>query len=659
MQKQDAKARIEALKETINKYRYEYHVLDKLSISEDALDSLKHELYKLEQEFPEFITPDSPTQRVGGAPLEAFQKWTHKAPMLSIEDVFTDEEWAEWHVRIQKFANTTIDDFVIMPKIDGLAVSITYRDGQLINAATRGDGRVGEDVTQNVKTIEAIPLSLPAPFNKGEFMVRGEIYITKKDFDALNKEQERLGEERFANPRNLAAGSIRQLDPSIARSRRLRFFAWSMIGVEQIKTQVEAFEALTNMGFALPPYERVDAKGVKGIFHKLEKKRDSLAYWLDGTVIRVNDLALFDRLGVVGKTPRGIVAWKFPAEEKTTIVRSVEWSVGRTGKLTPVATVDPVFIAGTTVTHATLHNPDEIARLEVRIGDTVILIKAGDIIPKIVKVVTELRKGDEKKIKTPNACPVCGSEVATSEDSVDIFCQNPDCYSIESERIVHAVTVFAIDGMGPRAVEKFIQAGLLKNPADLFRLQKDEIAQIEGYAEKSAIKLVEEIARRKTISFARYLQSLSIQHVGEETADLIASHIPSLQELLNANQDTLEHVEGIGPIVAEAIVKTLHSPRVMQLIEAYEEVGVEIVYETRAANTPLSGKTFVLTGTLPTLSRDEAKERIRRAGGNVSSSVSKKTDYVVAGEEAGSKLTSAQALGVKIINEEEFLKLLS
>ncbi len=658
MNKQEAKARIEALKQAIDKYRYEYHVLDKTSISESALDSLKHELFLLEQQYPDFITSDSPTQRIGGMPLEQFSKWTHTEPMLSMEDVFSEHEWLEWLARIEKFASEKINDFVIMPKIDGLAVSLTYRDGVLVNAATRGDGRVGEDVTQNVKTIESIPLSLPAPFEKGEVVVRGEIYISKKDFEALNEAQVNKGEERFANPRNLAAGSIRQLDPAIAASRRLAFFAWGLLGTN-FKTQFEALLALQKAGFVVPPNEKTDTEGVKRVYKQLESKREKTGYWVDGTVIRVNNIELFNRLGVVGKTPRGIVAWKFPAEEKTTIVRLVEWSVGRTGKLTPVATVDPTFIAGTTVTHATLHNPDEIKRLDVRIGDTVILIKAGDIIPKIVSVLTELRNGDEVSIEIPKACPVCASPVTTANDSVDLFCANPECFSIESERIVHAVTIFAIDDMGPKAVEKFIQAGLLASPADLFRLQKDEIAQLEGYAEKSAAKLVEEIARRKNITFARYLQVLSIPHVGEETADVLASHIPTLQKLLEMTQDQLEHIEGIGPIVAKTLLQSLHSKRIEQLIAELEAVGVVIIYEKKEGNPNIAGKTFVLTGTLATLSRDEAKERIRKAGGNVSSSVSKKTDYVVAGEEAGSKLTNAQDLGVAIIDEKALLTLLS
>ena len=657
MEKTEAKARIKALKEAINTYRYEYHVLDIASISENALDSLKHELFTLEQQFPDLITADSPTQRVGGKPLEAFQKWKHQFPMLSMEDVFSEQEWHEWRARIEKFTKQSIDDFIVMPKIDGLAVSLTYRDGILSNAATRGNGNIGEDVTQNIKTIEAIPLSLPQAFRKGEIIVRGEIYISKKDFDILNQEQEKKGLERFANPRNLAAGSVRQLNPAVAASRRLQFLAWGLFG-SSAKTMQELCVQLKEIGFVVPGFERVDSITLIKYYKTMERRRDKLAFWTDGLVVRVNDLETFERLGVVGKTPRGIVAWKFPAEEKTTIVRSVEWSVGRTGKLTPVATVDPVFIAGTTVTHATLHNPDEITRLDVCIGDTVILIKAGDIIPKITQVLKELRGGKEKPVNIPVHCPVCQSPVGTKEESVDLFCTNPSCFSIESERIVHAVSILDIDGMGPRAVEKCIEAGLIASPADLFRLQKDEIAQLDGYADKSAQKLVEEIARKKKVTFPRFLQMLSIPHVGEETAQVLATHITSLSNLLKMTTTQLEQVESIGPIVASTIVNQLHSERISHLIKELQEVGVEIVYERVEGNRNVQGKTFVLTGTLSALSREDAKARIRRAGGNISSSVSKKTDFVVAGEEAGSKLAKANQLKIKVITEDQFLRLL-
>jgi DNA ligase (NAD+) len=654
MDKQKAESRILALKEAIEKYRYEYHVLDQSSISEEALDSLKHELYQLEQEYPEFITSDSPTQRVGGRPLEKFEKWTHQLPMLSMEDVFTEQEFIDWHTRIEKFANESIDDFLVMPKIDGLAASLTYRDGVLVSAATRGDGKIGEDVTQNVKTIESVPLSLTGVLAQGEVLVRGEIYITKEDFEGLNKERATEGLEAFANPRNLAAGSIRQLDPAIAASRKLRFFAWT-VEMTDIPTQSDIFTTLQGAGFVLPDYKMTSLKGVGSVYQELQKKRDDYSYWLDGVVVRVNDRSLFERLGVVGKTPRGLVAWKFPAEEKTTIIRSVDWSVGRTGKLTPVATVDPTFIAGTTVTHATLHNPDEIKRLDVRLGDTVILIKAGDIIPKIKQVLPELRDGSEQDIEIPQECPVCASLLTAGE--VDLFCKNPNCFSIESERISYGVKVLGIDGMGPKAVEKFLQAGLLSTVADLYRLQKDEIAQLEGYGEKSAEKLVEEIQSKKEIEFATFIQVLSIPHIGEETSRILARHLMSRESLLAASLDSLEHIEGIGPIVAKELHDSLRSERVRHLLEELDAVGV-VVSRMEAQGHALEGKSFVLTGTLPVLSRDEAKQMIRRAGGNVSSSVSSKTDFLLAGDKAGSKLKKAEELGVRVISEEEFKEMI-
>lgn len=654
MDKKEAGSRILALKEAIEKYRYEYHVLDETSISEDALDSLKHELYQLEQAFPDFITPDSPTQRVGGQPLEKFEKWTHQLPMLSMEDVFTEEEFHEWHVRIQKFANQSIDSFLVMPKIDGLAVSLTYQDGVLVSAATRGDGKIGENVTQNVKTIESVPLSLTGALAQGEVLVRGEIYISKEDFEDLNAARRKEELEEFANPRNLAAGSIRQLDPSIAASRKLRFFAWTVELVD-FDTQESIFTALRSAGFVLPDYVCVDRQGVSRVYADFQKKREDFGYWLDGVVVRVNDRALFERLGVVGKTPRGLVAWKFPAEEKTTIIRSVDWSVGRTGKLTPVATVEPTFIAGTTVTHATLHNPDEINRLDVRLGDTVILIKAGDIIPKIKQVLPELRDGSEQKIAIPDNCPVCASALTSGD--VDLFCKNPDCFSIESERIAYGVKVLGIDGMGPKAVEKFLQEGLLSTVADLYRLQKDEIAQLEGYGEKSAEKLVEEIQSKKEINLATFIQVLSIPHIGEETSRILARHLGSRAVLLGASLDSLEHIEGIGPIVAKELYDSLRSERLIHLLAELDAIGVTIS-QAEVQGHALEGKSFVLTGTLPTLSRDEAKQMIRRAGGNVSSSVSSKTDYLLAGEKSGSKLKKAQALGVQVISEEEFKEMI-
>lgn len=654
MEKEQAKERISALKEAIEKYRYEYHVLDASSISEEALDSLKHELYQLEQQYPDFITPDSPTQRVGGAPLEAFQKFTHQLPMLSMEDVFTEQEFFEWHARIEKFANESITDFVLMPKIDGLAVSLTYKDGVLTSAATRGDGRIGEDVTQNVKTIESVPLSITGALAEGEVLVRGEIYIEKDDFVTLNEVRQEAGEDVFANPRNLAAGSIRQLDPVIAASRKLRFFAWT-VELADFSTQNKIFDALRAAGFVIPEYRVASIEGVPIVYNDFLSRKEDFAYWLDGVVIRVNDRDLFSRLGVVGKTPRGLVAWKFPAEEKTTILRSVDWSVGRTGKLTPVATVDPTFIAGTTVTHATLHNPDEIKRLDVKIGDTVILIKAGDIIPKIEHVLPELRDGSQIDISIPSECPICASALESGE--VDVFCKNPNCFSIELERIAYGVKVLGIDGMGPKAVEKFLQAGLLSTVADLWRLEKDEIAQLEGYGEKSAEKLVQEIHSKEELEFATFIQLLSITHIGEETSRVLARHTKTPERLLVASQEELEHIDGIGTVVAKQLYEALRSDRIQHLIEDLKQVGVRVL-PAKVSEGSLSGKSIVLTGTLPTLSRDEAKQLIRSAGGNIASSVSSKTDYLLAGEKAGSKLTKAKELGVEILSEDQFKQMI-
>ena len=520
MTKAQAKERIEKLRQTIDDYRYQYHVLDTLEISDAALDSLKHELYKLEQEYPELITPDSPTQRVGGKPLSKFQKVTHARPMLSMEDVFTQEEFEAWRERLHKVGGKKVDELFCMPKLDGLAVSLVYKDGLLNSAATRGDGKVGEDVTQNVKTIESVPLRLrpittPNPSlkrrgaEKGrgtgvpEYVeVRGEIYFPVKAFEKMNRELEKAGEGTFANPRNTAAGSIRQLDSSITSSRGLAFVAWDLDADFGQSTMEEEWEILEQIGFRPAPeskrFESVEA--IRKHWLWLQEKRDQLGYWVDGMVVRVNENSVFEKLGVVGKTPRGLVAWKFPAEEATTKVREIQWTVGRTGALTPVAVVEPTWIGGTTVVHASLHNLDEIERLDVREGDTVILYKAGDIIPKIKEVIVKLRPSGAHKTKPPSKCPVCGSKVERREDEVAIYCTNPKCFVQDREAILHAARAFEIDGLGPQTIATLLENGIISSPADLFLLKPGDVLGLEGFAELSANKLVEQIQARKTIS---------------------------------------------------------------------------------------------------------------------------------------------------------------
>lgn len=659
MTKVEAKKRIEKLRELIDKYRYAYHVLDRQEVSDAVNDSLKHELYELEAQFPDLITPDSPTQRVGGQALEKFSKVRHERPMLSMEDVFTADEARAWVERVERLAEGKLE-YVTMPKIDGLAVSLVYEDGRLLTAATRGDGLVGEDVTMNVRTIESVPLRLRSVKEKipKRIEVRGEIYMTKKDFAVMNAKRKKAGEPLFANPRNVSAGSIRQLDPKLAASRPLRFFAWRVETDGVTSTQEDGFMLLRELGFAVPPFEGAkNFEDIERAYRSLEKKREKTAYWIDGLVVRVNDRKVFSELGVIGKTPRGLVAWKFAPEEATTRVERVDWFVGRTGSLTPVATVAPTLVAGTMVTHATLHNADEIARLGLKIGDTVVLTKAGDIIPKITKVLTELREGKEKAVAIPKKCPVCGSSIERREGEVALFCTNKSCYAINREHLLHAARAFAIDGLGEKIIEKLENAGLLKTPPDIFRLKADELKDLDGMGEISAKKLVEEIARRKTIEFDDFIVALSIRHVGAETAFTLSRTFGSLAALRKATIDGLLAAPDIGEVVAESIIEFLAQPNHQKLIDDYLAVGVTVRDAKKVAST-LGGKKFVVTGTLQSLGREEAKDRIRLSGGSVAGSVSKNTDYVVVGENPGSKADDAQRLGVPILSEEAFLRML-
>jgi len=681
MSKTEAKERILKLRQLIDKYRYEYHVLDTQEVSDAVNDSLKHELYTLEQEYPEFISADSPTQRVGGKPLDKFKKVPHVYPMLSMEDVFSFEELNDWHDRVLRIREGNALDFYAMLKIDGLAVSLVYRDGILETGATRGDGKIGEDVTNNVKTIESVPLSLREPSEgelkalkkqfdlsdelidklrqrSGRIEVRGEVYMPKKAFEKMNAERTKRGEETFANPRNVSAGSIRQLDPAVAASRPLDYLAWRLETDLGEPTQTAGVEILKMFGFKTSIGEHCnDSSDVRKFFDSIAKKREKLDYWIDGVVVRANDNLAYRQLGVVGKTPRGLVAWKFPAEEATTKVESIEWFVGRTGALTPVANVSPTFVAGTTVVHASLHNADEIERLGLKVGDTVILTKAGDIIPKIVKVLVELRTGKETAVKIPEKCPMCSSDVVRRVNEVALMCPNPSCYAIEREKVLYAARAFSIDGLGDKIVEKLLGAGLVKTPPDIFRLQAADFLGIEGFAELSAKKLYDQIQTRKEIELAPFIVSLGIRHVGAETAFSLALSFGSIDNLAAATREELLNVPDIGETVADSIHEFFQSQHGKKMIRDFEEVGVKIK-KAKAVKRILDNKRFVVTGTLAGIGREEAKEQIRLLGGNVSDSVSKKTDFVVVGENPGLKADKAKELGVKILSESEFLKML-
>ncbi len=695
MKRSEAIVRIEKLRKEIEYHRYLYHVLDKEEISEAALDSLKHELFKLEQEFPDLITPDSPTQRIGGEALKSFKKVAHRERMLSMEDVFSFEEFKEWYNRVGRLlaplsrASTLMErsavegfDVFCMVKVDGLAMSLTYIDGQLFAAATRGDGRIGEDVTENVKTIESVPLSLRVPtekevaaifgaknsvynsltgaIEKGTLEVRGEVFMSAKDFEKLNKEQAKRGEELFANPRNVAAGSVRQLDSRLTAQRPLSFTAWKLVTDVGQTLHSEEWELLKLLGFKVSK-EFTVAKSpdeVQKFYEYLNKKREKVGYWIDGLVSRVNDNIAYERLGVVGKTPRGIVAYKFPAEQATTIVREVLWNTGRTGAVTPVAVMDPVFVAGTTVTHATLHNMDEIARLDVRIGDTVILEKAGDIIPKIVQVLPKLRTGKEKKIHPPKVCPQCGTELKRNEGEVAIYCPNRDCFGKTSEAITHFTSRGAmdIDGFGWKTVERFLNEGLIKDTADIYELAEGDINTLERFGDVSAKKIIAGIEASKHRSLQRFIFSLGIRHVGAETATDLADHFKSIENIMRATKQELLSVPQIGDVVAESIVEYFGDKKHHELVERLlKHIAPEA--PAKRAVGKFTSQIFVLTGTMESMTRDEAKDKIRSLGGTTAESVSKNTSYVVAGEAAGSKLEKAQKLGVKVLDEKEFLKL--
>ncbi len=677
----DVQTRIEKLRELIDHYRYQYHVLDQLDISEAALDSLKHELYELEQQFPQFHNPNSPTQRVAGVALEKFEKVRHQHPMLSMEDAFSLAELQEWSERLARLNEGVSPTWHAMLKIDGLAVSLIYNEGKLVTAATRGDGMIGENVTHNVRTIDAVPLILRTP-NVDELKawckkwhiaeqpkdilkhlqerleIRGEIFIPKDAFERLNLERKARDEEPFANPRNLAAGSIRQLDPAIAAARPLSFFAWRIEDGISLPTHAAGVELVSLLGFKVSPgFFAQTLEEVKRFYEDMGVKRGQLNFWIDGVVVRVNETRLFESFGVVGKTPRGLIAWKFPPEEATTRIVSVDWFVGRTGALTPVANVEPTFVAGTTVTHATLHNADEIDRLGIRVGDTVILTKAGDIIPKIIKVLTELRTGAEQLIAFPKKCPVCGSVVERRPDEVALICTNRSCYAMERERILHAARAFAIDGLGDRIVEKLLSAGLVKIASDIFTLTKDDLLTVEGFAEISAQKLVDEIASRKIIDLEDFIVALGIHHVGTETAFTLSLAFGTIDKLAAASKEELESVPDIGPTVAASIAEFFSSLEAKKLLGAYREADVTIKH-AKAVKRILAGQTFVVTGTLSSLGREEAKDKIRLLGGSVSESVSKKTNYVVVGDNPGSKAEKARELGVTILDEQAFLKML-
>ncbi|MCX6784634.1 MAG: NAD-dependent DNA ligase LigA [Candidatus Komeilibacteria bacterium] len=664
MDKFGAKKRIELLRKEIDHHRYLYHVLDQSEISDSALDSLKNELVTLERQYPEFLTPDSPSQRVAGAVLDKFHKVKHQQPVLSLQDVFSVEEIADWQERNLKFLKQAQVNwrYFCELKLDGLTVVLRYKNGVLISGATRGDGSTGEEVLNNLKTIESIPLRL-RPSERGipEMVeVRGEVVMLKSVFEKLNKQQEKNNESLFANPRNVAAGSIRQLDPSVTASRKLVCFAFELISDCGQKTHEQSHQILQELGFKINPNSAKcqTINEVKDYLVTWVEKRKKLDYQTDGVVIVVNELEIEKKLGSVGKAQRWMAAYKFPAEQATTRVLNIIVQVGRTGALTPVAVMEPVRLAGTTVSRATLHNADEIERLDLKIGDTVIVQKAGDIIPEVLQVLPKLRTGQEKKFVMPKKCPVCGAEVVRKSGEVNYYCSNKKCFAVELEGLQHFVSkrAFNIDGLGPKILEQLVAEGLISGSADLFELTEGDLAPLERFGEKSAQNIVAALNEAKKVALPKFIYALGIRHAGEQTAISLARHFHSLPKLLEANLAELEKISDIGPIVAASIYEYFQNKSNLKLIEKLQSTGVKIL-SAKEAGGKLAGQTFVLTGSLSGLSRNEAKDKIESFGGTWSESVSKEISFVVVGEKPGSKFAKAKSLGVSILTEAEFLKM--
>jgi len=695
MIKEEAKKRIEGLKKEINYHRYLYHVLDRLDISDAAFDSLKNELEELELKWPDLVTPDSPTQRVGGEPLDKFKKVNHSSAMLSLNDAFGEEEIRAWQERVQKLAPRAKFSYFCELKLDGLAVALIYENGVLARGATRGDGKVGEDITQNLKTIEAIPLILRWPeeqelkkvgfsgqqikkvaaaIKSGNIEVRGEAIMTKKVFEELNKKYKKEGKALLANSRNGAAGSLRQLDPKITAERRLSFYAYALttdLGFERHQQEHLAMRAL---GF--PAFNEDGGKNYSKHCENLEEviefhkywanHRDKLPFGCDGVVVVIDEIALRAKLGVVGKAPRWMQAYKFLGEEATTVVEDIILQIGRTGILTPVAVLRPVAVGGVTVSRATLHNEDEIRRLDLKIGDTVIVQRAGDVIPDILQVLPKMRTGKEKEFHMPKICPMCGGKVEQrvvgfgKSKSAGHFCASKNCFAVSRCQLRHFASKQAMDieGLGPKIIDRLMEEGLVRDAADIYDLKEGDLEPLARFADKSASNLIEAINKSRRVTLTRFINALGILHVGEETAIDLANHFGSLTKFVKASQEELAAISNIGPIAAQSIVAWFGNAKnkrlLARLLKAVKIAQPEAVKKKQI----FKDMAIVLTGELAGLSRDQAKEAIRERGGDAASSVSTKTSLVVAGEAPGSKYDKAQQLGIKIIDEKEFLKLI-
>lgn len=671
LSKNDAKTRIEKLRKVIDETRYKYHVLNDPAVTDADYDSLMKELVELERKYPEFYDSNSPSQKVGGEPLKKFKTMSHKYPMLSLNDAFDEAELKAWYDRIARLVGENSinkSGFYCELKMDGLATSLVYEKGELAYALTRGDGKVGEDVTSNIKTIKSIPLKLREKskyfslVKNKRIEIRGEVYMPTSSFEALNKERAKKGEPLFANPRNAAAGSIRQLDPKISASRNLSFMGYALVGMEVEKHEDE-HKIISDLGLPSDRHNKYcrSINEIIKLWHSFEKLRSKLPYQIDGMVVNINDEKLFNKLGVVGKAPRGAIAFKWPAEEVTTVIEDIEVRVGRTGVLTPTAHFNPVVVAGSTVSRATLHNQDEIEKKDIRIGDTVVIRKAGDIIPEVVRSIPNLRTGKEKKFKMPITCPMCGGKVERKAGEAAYRCLNKNCFAIEFRFLEHfaSKSAFDIDGLGPKILEKLLSEGLIHNASDLFTLKIGDLEPLERFAEKSAQNAIDSIEQSKEISLARFIYAVGIRNVGEQTAIDLAEKYRTIDSLMSASLEDLNSMYDVGPVVAKSIFEYFKGKKNIHFVKKLLQNGVKIRRaEKKEEKKSISGKTFVFTGGMDSMTRDDAKALVRKFGGNVSESVSDKVDYVVAGEETGSKLEKAQKLGVKIIDEKKFLDLI-
>lgn len=660
----EASRRAEKLRQTIDDYRYRYHVLDDPSVTDAIYDSLTRELKQIEEEYPDLLTADSPTQRVGGAPLEKFRKVSHSSPMLSLNDAFSPNEEIEWLERITKLEPTVAKSaFYCELKMDGLACSLKYREGLFYQAATRGDGYVGEDITEQVKTIQAVPLRLRSE-PKGEIEIRGEIFMPKKSFAKLNAEREKTGQPLFANPRNAAAGSVRQLDPKLTAKRDLSFMAYQLLLPEPVKHHHQEHQELEKLGFRANVKDNLVISSLSQVLdyqHHVAKIRASLPFQIDGVVVQLDDRELFRELGVIGKAPRAAIAFKFAPTEVITRLLDILIQVGRQGTMTPVAVLEPVEIHGVTVSRATLHNEDEIKRKDILIGDTVIVRRAGDVIPEVVGPVEKLRTGQEKAFHFPRSCPVCGSLIERKEGEAAYRCPNKTCLGSRILQLRHFTTkpAFDIVGLGPKVIDKLYDAGLIADQADIYQLKAGDIAQLEGFGEQSGENIIAAINARRKVGLRQFVYGLGIRHVGVETAEALSQHFGSLAKIRRAKLEDLQQVPDIGPIVAKSLYDYFVIKSSQELVDRLlKEVKIDPPIGGQARNGLLSGQSIVFTGTLQTMTRPEAQQKARELGADINDSVSKNTDFVVVGANPGSKAEKAKQLGVKILSEDEFVNIL-